>query len=143
MFCTKCSSKIPDGSIFCPECGQRLNTAQAVPQIPPRQTPQYAQPQPQPRPGVSRQVPQVPVLDPQSAPLTTGNFFWMPVILAIPVVGLIVLLVWAFSKSANLNRKHYARATLIWLLISLIPIAIATFAGGGILGSLQGLLSSL
>ncbi|MBE6724821.1 MAG: zinc ribbon domain-containing protein [Ruminococcaceae bacterium] len=138
MFCNKCSSKIPDGSVFCPECGQRLTAAPAPAQIPPRQAPQYVQPQPR-----SFIPPQAPAADPLNAPLTTGNFFWMPVVLAIPVVGLIVLLVWAFSKSANLNRKHYARATLIWMLISLILVVIVTFAGGGILGSLGGLLSSL
>ena len=26
MFCTNCGTEIPDGSVFCPECGERLET---------------------------------------------------------------------------------------------------------------------
>ena len=133
MFCSKCAAKIPDGSIFCPECGQKL-TANNAQQAPLRQQPLYTQP-PVQQTRVS--APMQPAYDPQSAPLSTGNFFWMPVLIGIPVIGFIVLLVWAFSKDTNLNRKHYARAALIWLLISLILVVIVTIAGGGFLRSLQ------
>lgn len=139
MFCNKCTARIPDGSVFCPECGQRLTAIQTPAQIPTRQTPQYAQ---------SQTLSQFPaetsvydqVNDQVNAPLSVGNFFWMPVVLAIPIVGLIVLLVWAFSKGTNLNRKHYARATLIWMLISLILAVIVTLTGGGILGQLSSVI---
>ena len=30
MFCNKCASRIPDGSVFCPECGQKLTSEQPL-----------------------------------------------------------------------------------------------------------------
>ena len=95
MFCSKCSAKIPDGSLFCPECGQKLvSAAQSYPQV--RQQPQYVQP----REMQARVSPVVqPVSDPLRAPLSTGNFFWMPVLIGIPlVVGGVALLVMAYLK---------------------------------------------
>ena len=150
MFCNKCASKIPDGSIFCPECGQKLTVAQpqpAAPQVPLRRQSPY--------PQTYRQAPQAypdaaPVYgssgygsDPLGAPLSTGSFFWMPVIIAIPIVGFILLLVWAFSKNTNLNRKHYARSVLLWGLIGAALTAAAVLLGGNLFGNLQGILSSL
>ena len=67
----------------------------------------------------------------------------MPFLIAIPIVGFIVLLVWAFSKNTNLNRKHYARSVLIWALISVLLGVIVTIAGGNLLGNLQGIFNSL
>jgi len=43
---------------------------------------------------------------------------------AIPIVGFIMLMVWAFGGSVNLNKKNYARAIL---LLSLIGVTIWIF----------------
>ena len=142
MFCSKCSAKIPDGSLFCPECGQKLvSAAQSYPQGPQvRQQPQYVPP----RERQTRVSPVVqPVSDPLRAPLSTGNFFWMPVLIGIPLVGLILLLVWAFSKDVNVNRKNYARSVLIWILVTAILAVLAVLAGGGLAQILGNALSSL
>jgi heme/copper-type cytochrome/quinol oxidase subunit 2 len=44
---------------------------------------------------------------------------WMVTILitAIPVVGIIMIFVWAFSKEENLNKANWAKANLIWFAI--------------------------
>ena len=58
----------------------------------------------------------------------------MFILSAIPVVGFICLLVWAFGGSVNLNKKNYARAILIISLIAValwVIIAILGFAVGG------------
>ena len=131
MFCKKCAAKIPDDSVFCPECGEKLTADDPSGGNTQKVRTQYRQPQ-------SPQV-QTPVYDASSAPLSTGNFFWLPVITAIPIVGIILILVWAFSKNANVNRKHYARAVLIWLLIGLILTVIVYLTTGGIPGILNAL----
>lgn len=61
-------------------------------------------------------------------PLTMGE--WVLTILApmIPCVGIIFYFVWAFSKTGNINRRNYCRASLIitgvCLLIYIVFIAI-------------------
>jgi len=47
---------------------------------------------------------------------------WIVTILitAIPFVGLIMLFIWAFGSSENPNKKNWAKANLIWMLIGLI-----------------------
>jgi hypothetical protein len=53
-------------------------------------------------------------------PLTLGNYLVLMIVGAIPVVGLIMMLVWAFSGSSNTNRKNFARANLILTLIAVV-----------------------
>jgi hypothetical protein len=38
----------------------------------------------------------------------------MMILSGIPLVGFILLLVWAFSSTENPNKKNYARAVLLW-----------------------------
>lgn len=44
----------------------------------------------------------------------------------IPLVGLIMLFIWAFDSTTNLNKKNWAKASLLWMLIG-IGIAILFF----------------
>lgn len=71
------------------------------------------------------QVPQAAY--PDSAPLGVGQYLLMMLITAIPVVGLIMMLVWAFDGNTNVNRRNYARATLI---LGAIAIALAIIFSG-------------
>ena len=47
---------------------------------------------------------------------------WLLVIIAgaIPCVGLVIYLVWAFGNTGNLNRRNYCRASLIIQIVSVI-----------------------
>ena len=47
---------------------------------------------------------------------------WMITILisVIPLVGFVMLFVWAFSDGQNLNKKNWAKATLIWFAILIV-----------------------
>ncbi|MDF1494342.1 hypothetical protein [Caproiciproducens sp. CPB-2] len=63
---------------------------------------------------------QNPAVYEDSAPLSIGSYLVMMLVGAIPVVGLVMMLVWAFSGSANTNRKNYARAFLIVMLIGVV-----------------------
>lgn len=51
-----------------------------------------------------------------------GNF----ILLSIPIIGLIFIFIWAFSKKVNMNRRNMARAMLI---LGLIGIALAAIVG--------------
>jgi hypothetical protein len=53
-----------------------------------------------------------------------------------------MMLVWAFDSSTNLNKKNFAKASLIWVLVG-IGLAIIFFAlfatmMMGVVGSMEG-----
>lgn len=53
-------------------------------------------------------------------PMSVGDWFITLLITAIPLVGFIMLFVWAFSGNTNVNKANWAKATLLWMLILLI-----------------------
>ncbi|PLT46823.1 hypothetical protein B8V81_1047 [Paenibacillus pasadenensis] len=59
-----------------------------------------------------------------SSVMTTGNWFVTQLLLAIPIVGLILLFVWAFGENANVNKRNLSRAYLLLFLI-LIGVGLA------------------
>ncbi len=72
----------------------------------------------------------------RNAPFSTGGFFLVQLAMMIPFVNLILLLVFAFSGSMNVNLQNYSKAILIWALIgigiALIVGVIGALAAGGI-----------
>lgn len=59
----------------------------------------------------------------QFRPLSPWSYFWYSVLFALPVIGLISLLVFSFN-STNINRRNFARsfwcAILMAILVALI-----------------------
>jgi hypothetical protein len=59
--------------------------------------------------------------------ISVGSWMLMMLVLAIPCVGLIMIIVWALVGE-NETRKNYFRALIAWfVIITAIYIAIATF----------------
>ncbi len=77
-------------------------------------------------------------VDEFSAPLTLGNYIVMMLVSAIPVVGFIMLLIWAFSGNTNINKKNYARAALIMMVAVGI---ISMIVGGAVMAMLASMLT--
>jgi hypothetical protein len=50
----------------------------------------------------------------------TADWVVTILILAIPLVNLIMLFVWAFGSGANPNKSNFAKAALIWIAIALV-----------------------
>jgi predicted nucleic acid-binding Zn ribbon protein len=141
MFCPKCGATVENGTRFCSECGTDVLAAQAAPTGNAAQ-PQYARntygtpppppapPQPRPQYGYP-QYPQP--VNPNDAPLSVGQFILTMIVFAIPLVGFIMMLVWAFSSDVNKNRKNYSRAALIlWVIGVVISIVLLIVAGAAI-----------
>ncbi|MCD6544739.1 MAG: hypothetical protein J7K34_09545 [Flavobacteriaceae bacterium] len=53
-------------------------------------------------------------------------------ITGIPVAGIIMLLVWAFSEETNIHKKNWAKGNLLLMLIMLIIFAVFVFFFGGL-----------
>ncbi|QED39037.1 hypothetical protein FK178_01540 [Antarcticibacterium arcticum] len=49
--------------------------------------------------------------------MRTSEWFWTLFLTAIPLVGIILLLIWGFGSSSNLNKSNWAKATLLWILV--------------------------
>ncbi|MCU7496237.1 MAG: hypothetical protein HF314_16140 [Ignavibacteria bacterium] len=56
--------------------------------------------------------------------VTTGDWFLTLFITAIPLIGLIMLFVWAFGGGANENKSNWAKAMLLWILIGIVLSAV-------------------
>lgn len=161
-FCTVCGHKIVVEPFVAPKPQQ---PPQTPPQAQPTQVPPQAQPtqvplqttytQAPPQTPYTQIPPQVqqgqvppynlndaqqqtvsknPALD---APLTVLDFFLMSLLSFVPIIGFIFLLIWAFSGNTNINRKNYARAALIWILVSIGLVILLSIIGGGILNSMM------
>ncbi|MBE6031411.1 MAG: zinc ribbon domain-containing protein [Clostridiales bacterium] len=140
-FCINCGAEIPDGTAFCTGCGTKIE--ETMPQVPVTEaatTPEEpAQPQTPPKQQTYQTPPQQPVYQqpaqvPYDVPpigkygvVSTGYFFFMMIFYAIPVIGTIACIFTAF-KGKNKNKKNFAKAMLIWLVISLILSLVLFFA---------------
>lgn len=134
MFCEKCGKEMPDTSEFCPSCGAPAEPEAAVPvgeDAPTESEPvvtakEETPPPPKASPGVSKDL---------TKPLSTASYFGMFFLMAFPLIRLIMLLVWSFSDNVNVNKKHFAHAVFIWVLVSLILIIVATIVSFIVFGS--------
>ena len=64
---------------------------------------------------------------PAAQPVSTAYYFWMMLLFAIPVIGLIVCLVTAFSGE-DASRKNFSRAALIWIVVGVVLAVVAVVA---------------
>lgn len=65
--------------------------------------------------------------------ISIGSWMGMMFVIAIPVVGLLMVLIWAFTGD-NESRKNYFRAILSWVLI----LAALCVVAGLVIGMLGG-----
>ncbi len=67
-------------------------------------------------------------------PMSVQDWFLTMLILAIPFVNLVMLLVWAFGSTGNVNRRNFCRASLLWFVISIaimfLFLILAAIVGG-------------
>jgi len=63
---------------------------------------------------------QNPITYENTAPLSIGNYIIMMIVGAIPLVGFIMMIVWAFSGGTNKNKQNYARAILIMMAVGVV-----------------------
>jgi len=147
-FCVECGTNVPDEIKFCTACGKPMKqeTPQPVAQMPdlvlgtPAPTPVQPQPvpvqsaplQPAPMPVVSPYAPSyappvtsnvggsgAPAPDSPYAVMSTGAYVGFSILFSLPLIGWLICLIVAFA-SKNLNRRNYARALLIFMLIGLV-----------------------
>lgn len=150
--CNKCGASLADDTRFCTECGNKIEAAatpaeaavteevteevkepvyqQQTYQQPVYQQPVYQQPvQPQP---VVQPVQQAPKIDAKPegkyALISTGGFIGITLLMCIPLLGQLLLIIWALGGCKKKQKTYYARACLILMIISIAFTALIGFA---------------
>lgn len=152
MKCSNCGSECADGAQFCPYCGASMADAQnqaaqqtEAAQQPYVQSPQTAQqtgtaqqpyvqtPQPAPQPytppaqSININTASIP---PEYQPISMWGYFGYELLFSIPCIGFIILLVFAFGGTSNLNVKNFARSYFCLLIVLLVFMLILALTGG-------------
>lgn len=92
-------------------------------------------------------APQAPSYAPQpgtpTAPvMSLGQWLVCLLLMLIPLVNVILLIVWALDGAGNPNRKHWAAAQLIFMVIGTVLYFVLMAAFGAALMGLAGNLGS-
>lgn len=53
-------------------------------------------------------------------PVTVGNWILTTLLMCIPLVNVILLFVWAFGSNTPISKANWAKAALIWAVISIV-----------------------
>ena len=91
MYCETCGEKLPAGNSTCAGCGTII-TAPAAPRA---------------ASGVVR----------DREPLSMGQYLLIFLLLSLPLVNIALLFKWSFWPGGNINRRNFARASLVACLI--------------------------
>lgn len=68
-------------------------------------------------------------------PVSVGDWMLTALLMSIPVINIILLFVWAFGNNTAISKANWAKAMLIWMLISIALYAILILIFGlGALG---------
>jgi len=60
----------------------------------------------------------------QVQPVGFGEWMWTLLVGGIPFLNIVAYLVWAFNGSTNPSKSNWAKATLTWLAVFLVPFSI-------------------
>ena len=129
-FCTECGAPLKEGATFCSACGAKA-PAEKKPEAAP-ETPAAPQPVYQTQQTYTPSAP-------AAQPVSTAYYFWMMLLFAVPVIGLIVCLVTAFSGE-DASRKNFSRAVHIWILVAIVLSIIVAIAIAAVGGSIMNIL---
>ena len=123
-FCDNCGSEIRPGFAFCTECG-----AKATEEVKPEAVPEPA-PSTKPAPSPKQQTPapapaaataeEAPAKGSKYEPISTWGYVGILLLMCLPIIGFILVIVWACGGCTKINKRNLSRAYLIFMAISLL-----------------------
>lgn len=119
--CPTCGAQCNDSSAFCINCGAQFSASQSQQQYSqPQQQYVQAQPQQYSQPQQQYAAPQPTYSSPANETVSIGNWIGTFILTGLPLVGLILLFVWAFGSNTPKSKSNYAKATLIMMVIAIV-----------------------
>ena len=78
--------------------------------------------------------------DTNDTPVSIGDWMLTYLLMGIPVVGFILLLVWAFGGNTPVSKANWAKASLIWgvIVIAIYAVMFAMFGAAIIAAAAAG-----
>ena len=136
MWCPNCGKVIDDNDTFCGYCGKSVKVTRKTEQeektsqspVSSTRTQSNAKKENEEyRPNQqSWQEFSVDRIPEEYKPITMWGYFGYQILFSIPIVGIILLLVFAFGGTKNINLKNFARSYFCFLIIVAIVVAIAS-----------------
>lgn len=74
--------------------------------------------------------------------VSLGDWIGTLILTGIPLVGFIMLLVWAFGDNTKASKKNFARASLILMLVGVVLSIIGTILFGGLMAAMMSTMST-
>jgi hypothetical protein len=129
MICSNCGNEIEPGTGFCPNCGTKVThpNPSAAPEPQPY-APQYSQQSNTVYGNTNQNPDQDPRFD--YTPISMWGYFGYEILFNIPCIGFILLLVFSFGGTKNINLRNFARSYFCFLIVAVILVVLL----GSILG---------
>ncbi len=105
MYCENCGKKLNEGADVCLNCGCRVK----------EKTNNF----------------DVQTIPSEYRPISMWGYFGYEILFAIPIIGWILLLVFALGGTSNINLRNFARSYFCFLIIIAIIFIIAMAIGAG------------
>lgn len=119
---------VPEAPVY--QAQPQYAQPQYAPPQPSYSQPQYQQPQyAQPTYQTYAPAPEKPVIPPEYRPIGPWGYFGWQLLFAIPIVGFILLIVFACGAVSNINLKNFARSYFCGLLIFAIIVTVFVILG--------------
>ena len=126
-FCRECGAKLQDNEKFCAACGAKRDNAADVQSQPQAEYGSYTG-QSYAQPAYTEQgynkAPQQAGAAGYSQPMSTWGYLGSLLLMAIPLAGFIITIVWAAGGTQNPHRRNLARGMLVFMLIAAVLYAL-------------------
>lgn len=126
MKCQKCGTENEAGVRFCKKCGHEMRLSMGVDPSGNTGNNSYA---------VSSSGSSYNGSE-DNTPITMWGYFGYQLLFSIPCVGIILILMFSFGGTKNVNLRNYARSQFCYWIVIAVLLLILTLAGGGLAGIL-------
>ena len=122
--CAHCGAEIIPNTKFCNSCGAPIQSAVSQETV--------NQPTYNTANNTNNNYNPMNNIPPEYKPITMWGYFGYELLFSIPCVGFIVLLIFSFGGTQNLNLRNFARSYFCLMIVTFVVVFIFTLIFGSI-----------